>query len=65
MMSERLVPIIAQYANIVGRHGPDSDEAREFRDCHLSDEEFRDYADALDRIKRHLGGSGIDWEPRL
>jgi hypothetical protein len=56
-MSERreLPALVAEYSNAVGRHGPDSAEARAFRQGHADDKELLDYCDALDRIKRHLG----------
>jgi hypothetical protein len=52
---------VVAYSNAVGRHGPDSEEAKRVRAAHADDAEFQEYADALDRIKRHLGGSGIDY----
>jgi hypothetical protein len=52
------VQLVAEYANVVGRYGPDSDQVREFRKDHAANTELMEYADALDRIKRNLGGSG-------
>jgi hypothetical protein len=53
--------IVAEYANLVGRFGPDSEEVKDLRALHAADREFLDYADALDRMKRALGGCGIDY----
>ena len=52
--------IVAAYSNAVGRYGPDSDQAREIRKSNADNSMFMDYADALDAIKRHLGGSGME-----
>ena len=55
-----LPQLVAKYSNAVGRYGPDSEQAKQVRADHADDAEFLQYADALDRVKRHLGGSGID-----
>lgn len=46
----------------MGRYGPDSREAGWIRAKHQYLLGFADLADALDRIKQRLGGSGIDWK---
>jgi hypothetical protein len=60
LMGDTLLKLISVYADAVGRYGPDSDEVHRLRDWHADNAEFLNYADALDRIKRNLGGSGID-----
>lgn len=57
--SKTIYQLVGEYANAVGRHGPDSDQVRRFRTRHASNAELMEYADSLDRIKRHLGGSGM------
>jgi hypothetical protein len=55
--------LVGEYANAVGRHGPDSDEVRRFRADHADNEELLAYADALDRIKRHFSGESNSLAP--
>lgn len=52
---------VAEYANAVGRYGPDSEQAREVLGRHADAAEFLELADAVDCLKRAFGGSGIDW----
>lgn len=59
MSSKTIAQLVAEYSNAVGRYGPDSEQARRVRAAHADNEEFLQYAAALDRVKRHLGGSGI------
>lgn len=59
-MNKTIQQIVIEYCNAVGRYGPDSEKVRRIRAAHADNLEFLDYADALDRIKRHLGGSGTD-----
>jgi hypothetical protein len=59
--SRDLAQLVGRYANAVGRYGPDSHEAHQIRTTHADNVAFLDYADALDRVKRALGGSGIDY----
>lgn len=54
-----MVSLVATYADALGRHGPDSPQVRTIRDLNAANAEFLDYADALDRVKRSLGGSGM------
>lgn len=60
MTQKTISQLVGEYSNAVGRFGPDSEQVRQFRAAHASNTEILEYADALDRIKRHLGGSGID-----
>lgn len=60
VIQKTIVQLVAEYSNAVGRYGPDSNQVRQIRDAHAENKEFLGYADALDRVKRHLGGSGID-----
>lgn len=53
---------VGAYANVVGKHGPDSEQARAARAAFADDREMTRYAAVLDRIKRHLGGSGMTGE---
>lgn len=64
VIQKTIVQLIAEYANAVGRYGPDTDPVRQLRAEHADNAEFLEYADALDRIKRHLGGSGMDKQAR-
>lgn len=57
----KLMRMTSIYANAVGRYGPDSEQAREVRSRYADVPDFADLADALDRIKRGLGGCGIDY----
>ena len=59
-MEKTICQLVGKYSNAVGRFGPDSEQVRQFRVAHADNAELMEYADALDRIKRHLGGSGID-----
>lgn len=59
-MSETIMVRVAEYANTVGRYGPDSEEARRVRKAYIHDDEFLEYVAALDRVKEHIGGSGMD-----
>ena len=52
--------LVELYSNAVGRYGPDSPEALAIRRKYADSEEFREFADSIDRIKRALRGSGID-----
>lgn len=47
------------YTNAVARYGPDSAEAAKVRALYAGDEEFDAYAAAADRLKRELGGCGV------
>jgi hypothetical protein len=53
---------VGEYANAVGRYGPDSLQAHAVRRKYSFDREFIDYADGLDRVKQRLGGSGMTEE---
>jgi hypothetical protein len=64
VMQETIFQLVAKYSNAVGRYGPDSDQVRRIRAAHPKNAEFLEYADALDRIKRHLGGSGMEKQSR-
>lgn len=55
---------VSRYSNAVGRHGPGSPEAEAVRADYPGDAAFGEFADSLDRLKRRLGGSGVDWPPR-
>jgi hypothetical protein len=58
-----LMTMTSLYADAVGRHGPGSRQAVVVREMYADDPGFAALADALDRIKRNLGGSGIDYPP--
>ena len=60
VIEKTIVQLVAEYSNAVGRYGPDSEQVRRIRAAHADNAEFLQYADALDRVKRHLGGSGMD-----
>ncbi len=60
VLEKTIVQLVVSYSNAVGRYGPDSQQVKLIREAHPDNQEFLDYADALDRIKRRLGGSGID-----
>ena len=60
VLQKTIAQLVVSYSNAVGRYGPDSDQVRRLREANADNREFLDYADALDRIKRQLGGSGID-----
>lgn len=55
-----LSQIVGLYSNAVGRWGPDSKQTNAVRAAYTGNTEFVAYADALDRVKRRLGGSGMD-----
>lgn len=55
--------VVAEYANAVGRRGPASEEAAAVREKYRDVPGFSGFADALDRIKRALSGSDIDYPP--
>jgi hypothetical protein len=59
-----LVSLVATYANALGRYGPDDPKVRQMRQDNAGHLAFLDYADALDKVKRTLGGSGIDYPAR-
>lgn len=59
-IEKTIYQLVGEYSNAVGRFGPASEQVRQFRVAHADNAELMEYADALDRIKRHLGGSGID-----
>lgn len=46
--------LVGEYANAVGRYGPESEQVRQFRVDHADDSLLMDYADALDRLKRRF-----------
>lgn len=46
--------LVGQYANAVGKYGPDSEQTKKIRENNKDNKEFLNYADALDRIKRRL-----------
>jgi DNA-directed RNA polymerase specialized sigma24 family protein len=46
---------LAEYANLLNRHGVDSEEARQFLDDNNDDPEFVDLASLSRRLKRELG----------
>lgn len=50
---------VGEYANALGPNGPDSEQTRAVREKHAGLEGFAEYADALDRVKTHLGGKGM------
>jgi len=52
--------LVSEYSNAVGANGPGSPQALAIREAHADDREFLEYANALDRIKRHLGGKGME-----
>lgn len=58
--SKTILQLVGQYSDALGRFGPDSLEVRRLREANADNREFLEYADALDRVKRHLGGSGMD-----
>jgi hypothetical protein len=58
-MRETLPQLVGEYANTVGKHGVDSEQARRFRKLHETNKELLDYCDSLDRIKRHLQSKGL------
>ena len=60
VIQKTIFQLVAEYSDAVGRFGPDSPEVWQIRSLHADNAEFLGYADALDRIKRHLGGSGIE-----
>jgi hypothetical protein len=59
-MEKTIVQLVAAYSNAVGRFGPDSEQAQQIRAAYADNAEFLQYADALDCVKRLLGGRGID-----
>ena len=59
MSTNLLVKIVSEYSDAVGRYGPDSAQAQAIRQANAGDAVFLEYAEALDRVKRHLGGSGM------
>jgi hypothetical protein len=61
-MTPKLVEMVVAYSNAVGKFGPGSDQARQVRLRYAGQPEFSEYADALDRIKQTLGGSGMHGE---
>lgn len=44
--------LVGQYANVVGKFGPDSPEVQKFRAAHADNKELMDYTESLDRMKR-------------
>ena len=54
--TKTLGKLVGEYSNALGRYGPDSDATNKIRRENAENREFQDYADALDRVKRHLGG---------
>lgn len=55
--SPAMVKAVAEYARTCGANGPDSTQTRAVRERHAGIVGFGEYADALDGIKRGLGGS--------
>jgi regulator of replication initiation timing len=55
-MSKTMSQLVGEYSNTINRHGPDSEQAKQFREDHADNKELIDYADALDRIKLHFEG---------
>lgn len=51
-----------RYALAVSRYGPLSPQVQEIRQANAGNEDFLMVADALDRLKRSVGGSGVDWK---
>jgi hypothetical protein len=64
VIQKTIFQLVAGYSNAVGRYGPDSEPVQRIRAENAENMEFLEYADALDRIKRHLGGSGMDKQVR-
>lgn len=58
-MSEPLPDFVDRYFNAVGRYGPGSLEAKSVRGT-TTDPKLLEYADALDKVKRRLGGKGME-----
>lgn len=50
---------IIEYTNIINKSGPQSKEAREFRECHKGDPQFTRRAATLDRLFELKKLSGI------
>ena len=55
--------LYTQYSTVVGRSGPASDEAHQLRREHVDDREFVEYANAIDALKRAVGGRGMEPQP--
>ena len=55
--------MIISYSNAVSKYGPDSMPAKEVRHKYKNNLEFIHFADGIDRIKKLVGGSGIDYPP--
>lgn len=51
--------LVGEYSNAVSRYGLNSDQARRIRDANQSNREFITYANALDRLKKHLRGKVV------
>jgi len=46
--------LVGEYCNALGRHGPDSEQARAVLEANVGNAEFLECAGALNRIKRGL-----------
>ena len=55
--AKTIYQLVGEYANALGLYGPDSPEARQLKEANAGNQEFLEYADALDRVKRHLKGN--------
>ncbi len=52
-----------EYLNTLVRLGPDHPDVAVLRSRHSAVPHFPSYAEAMDDLKRAVGGSGIDWPP--
>lgn len=52
-----------EYANIVAKYGPDDARAKAYRESRSKHPAFLRFADRYDKVKRAVGGSGIDYPP--
>lgn len=55
--------VVREYSNAVSRYGADSPQALEVHAKYAAVKGFVPFAAALAEIKRHVGGSGVDYEP--
>lgn len=56
--------ILGEYYDVTAKYGPDSEQSRAVREKYKDVPDFIEHADRYDRLKRQVGGSGIDYPPQ-
>ncbi len=55
--------LVERYSDTIAHYGPDSPQAEAIRQENACNKDFLVFAASLDRVKRVVGGSGVEYPP--